>query len=551
APAAKPVPPPAVRSETARKASAAMPTPPPAAGSVPPPPPGFASLPPGRMQLDTSAKELWAFAPLAPADSHAFQQGCDLLVQLVAADGQPVALLTLVDRDGHVVRTAFDPVGEDGRALLKRLERSFRLKVAFFVEGRARDVQTVSALRESAVRAVRERIEALGAGPAARAQLDAVLADPPPHRDDSLPFVPTRPQTATTARVLAAVQSLEVWNEPDKLDEALLLYSVPKHVVEASSRRILRSAQSFGIALSVGLAQLAVRLGVVQDRSRLLQDQMQSFRQRIERGENDLDAAATLQNWGRLFAAAEQLSLEVEPHYRELSDRAALDAGVQPLPSIPPGGARELQAQLSDRGKRLAAIEALCAGGHVGAIGSICEVLDELRPDEVPLAVVHLLSLGEHAGDGLIAGLGSRSQFVRQACALGLGQLRLQRALPPLLRQLQSEPTSSWSELARALGDFGPAALPAIVEGLQGAERPERLMVGLAHVANHGGALDVENLENFQSSVVASAARQALSRRERMDAEDHAVRDNGALRDNSPEARFSQSFYAAVAGRAA
>ena len=70
-------------------------------------------------------------------------------------------------------------------------------------------------------------------------------------------------------------------------------------------------------------------------------------------------------------------------------------------------------------------------------------------------------------------------------------------------------------------------------------------------IANHGGGTDVENLENYPNTTVATAARQALTRRERMNVEDRAVRQNGSLRDNSPEARFSQGFYAAAADLAA
>jgi hypothetical protein len=57
-------------------------------------------------------------------------------------------------------------------------------------------------------------------------------------------------------------------------------------------------------------------------------------------------------------------------------------------------------------------------------------------------------------------------------------------------------------------------------------------------------------MEKEDDAALALAAKQALARRSRMEWEDRAVRENGALRDNSPEARFSQTFFAEIAKRA-
>jgi HEAT repeat protein len=162
-------------------------------------------------------------------------------------------------------------------------------------------------------------------------------------------------------------------------------------------------------------------------------------------------------------------------------------------------------------------------------------------------AVVVLLGFGAHASEGLTQGLAGPSQHVRHACALGLGQLKLPRSLPALLQQIEQEPTPSWTEMARALGDFGKLALTPVAEALKRTERRERLMLGLVHLANHGCVEDVKSLESDPDPGVALAARQALVRKARMEAEDLAVRNAQPLRDNSPEARFSQAFFAEVA----
>jgi hypothetical protein len=101
--------------------------------------------------------------------------------------------------------------------------------------------------------------------------------------------------------------------------------------------------------------------------------------------------------------------------------------------------------------------------------------------------------------------------------------------------------------MARALGDYGAVALAIVVGALPTSDRRERLMVGLAHLANHGCAIELKNLENDPDSSIAMACRQAMARCVRIKVEDNAVRTQQPLRDNSPEARFSQVFFATLA----
>jgi hypothetical protein len=449
-----------------------------------------------------------------------------------------------VDATGRTARAAFDAADPRCDALLSRLERSYRARLAFYVDGELRDVQSASALRESVVRAVREHIASQSISATDEPVAERVLASPPPARDDGIPFTSGRVQIRGTADVFAAVQALETWTEPERLQLAVLRYSVPRHVVEASTRRVLRSAHAYGIALSPRLMEQAVKFAVSSSSEALVRDQLGAFRKRIERGDNDLDAAGTLQNWKRLFSLAESLGVEVGSEARMLADAAAADAGMRPLSSMLPPRADLLQEALADPQRRLGAIHEAAREGHVAAIGPICEALEEFSPEEVAQAVASLLAFGERAGDGLISGLGARSQFVRHACALALGRLRLRRALPPLVRQLQSEPTDSYGEVARAIGELGAPAVESLAAAFASATRPERLMLALAHAANHGAAQEVESLESSSNEALASAARQAAARRARMAEEDRAVRGGGSPRDNSPETLFSQAFYA-------
>ena len=522
-------------------------------GSVPPaplvpePPAGFAALAPMTMALRFDNNELWLFLQLDAKRGNLYEEEAELLVQLVDIEGRPIVLFALLGASGAAARVALDGLAAETRAILERIERVFRAQVAVFVAGEPRSARMILAPREQNARAILERLARPRPVPAVSAA-DAIaraLKRPPPVRDQQLPFGPPRPQAASTASVLSALERLEQWAQPQKLEQALLVYSVPKHVIDASCRRALRAAIGFGIALPKRLAELAIDHKLADGESQLVREQLAAFKQRIERGQNDLDAAATTRNWEKLFAQAESLDLVLDSALRPWVERTTLESGAPP-PDLPMSIA-ELRRDLGDPGRRIDAVRELCRRGHTSALASIFEVLEELSPEEVASAIANLLVFGELAADGLVTALGSPSQHVRHACALGLGQLKARRSLAPLIKQVESEPTPSWAEMARALGDFGPAALRTVSRAVVASERRERLMVGMAHLANHGAAEEVKSLESDPEPTIAHAARQALARRSRMEWDDQAVRTLQQLRDNSPEARFSQVFYAELA----
>jgi hypothetical protein len=513
----------------------------------PEPPTGFAALAPMRMASRHDGGELWLFVQLDGRRAAAFSEELELLVQLAEVDDRPVIVLALTAKNGEVARATLDGLSSDGRQTLERLERAFRAQLALYVDGQLHATRIVAAPRESNAHAILERLSAARPAPrlSAADALERAFHDPPPVRDEELPFGPPRPQAASTSSVLAAVQRLEVWAKPEMLSLALLVYSVPKHVIEASCRRVLRAAIGFGIALPQSLCELALEHKLAESRAQLVGEQLQAFKQRIERGHNDLDAAATTRNWEALFSQADQVDLAVESALRGWVERSVAASGAPP-PDLPLSSA-ELRRDLGDPGRRLEAIRELSRRGHASAVEPIFHVLEELSPEEVAASVVCLLAFGELAVDGLIKALGSPSQYVRHACGLGLGHLKLRRSLAPLIKQLETETTASWAEMARALGDFGPAALRSVSKALKTSERRERLMVSLAHLANHGCQEEVKSLESDPDSTVALAARQAMARRSRMEWDDQAVRNQQPLRDNSPETRFSQVFYAEAA----
>jgi HEAT repeat protein len=237
----------------------------------------------------------------------------------------------------------------------------------------------------------------------------------------------------------------------------------------------------------------------------------------------------------------------VDAELKRLADSAMEPPPARPRAELADADADALRLKLRDPAERLGAIRELCLRGHPAAMEELFQVLPELPSSELAVAVAQLLSFGEAVGDRLILCLSAPSQELRQAAALGLGRLKLRRALAPLLRQLDQESTECWTEIARSLGEFGPSALRTVARAVQGARNPERFVQALAHLANHGSARDVEILENDPDMGLADAARRAMARRSRMEWEDLAIREGRTLTENTAPARFSKVFYAEVA----
>jgi hypothetical protein len=518
------------------------------------PPAYFAGQRVGQMAVKLVADELWLFVHIEEERAATFRRGVDLMLQYSEIEAYPVLVMSLVSQSHeHAIRLALDGHSEVDLRVLEHLSRSFRARVALYIGGVYCETLTVAALREGVAQAISEKLAQLPGERSAVSSAEAmmrVLHAPPPLWNDDLPFGPARREASTTAAVLAAVEQLASWLAPAKLTEATLSYCVPRNVIDATIRRVLRAAVAFGVALPDELVLLAVEHRAATDERSLIRHQLQAFKQRVEHAENDLGATGTRKNWDALFAQAEARQVEVEDALRALAT-APPRASTRPdsaRPSRPFEGlpASELKPKLTNIPERLEAIRELCVRGHASSIELVFGVLDQLSRAELPAAVAQLLSYGEAAGDGLIKVLSGSNEPLRQLAALGLGRLRLRRALLPLLKQLEVEDSAIHGELARAIGDFGPAALRMVLRTIPGSARPERLVSALAHLANHGSAKEVEKLENDPAPEIAAAARKAMAKRSRMEWEDLAVRGQRTLGDADPAALLSQAFYAEV-----
>lgn len=521
------------------------------------PPAYFAGQRTGQLALRLVADELWLFVHVEDADAEPLRRGLELYLQYIEVEAYPVMIVTLLASapESTPLRLVLDGYSEADQRVLEHLSRSFRARVALYVRRRYAETLTVSALREGVAQAISDRLSELPKEPPPIGASDALLRvqlTPPPLTNDDLPFGPARREASTTSSVRAAVAQLAAWLSPEKLREATMLYCTPRNVIEATMRRVLRTAVAFGVALPDALLELAVEQRVARDAGSLLRAQLQAFQQRVAQGDNDLGPEATRKNWERLFTQAASHNVEVDESLREWS-RTRED--VPPKTSLDLAYMRrdlheltheELLERLEQPEQRVAVIEELCLRGHAGDLAPVLGALPKLEREQLPAAMAHLLLMGELAGDGLISMLDSDRAELRQLAALALGKLRLKRALPRLITLLQNDNTPIQPEIARAIGDYAAAAARPLAEAVILGPYPDRLVVALAHVANRGGVQAVEKLENAPEPTLAQVARKAMASRSRIEWEDLAVRQQRTLEEADATTLLSQAFYAAV-----
>jgi hypothetical protein len=219
-------------------------------------------------------EELWIFVQVGEEDHDAFAEASsDLLVQLKTVDQLPVCILALTDNRAHAVRRAYlNPVRSvDGR-ILELLRRDFHATVVVYSDQcqllrsfrleapRAANVKMIIGRAELAPQSPPERWE--GAA-------DACRSAPAPLDRTEHPFV-LEDDASTAAEALCRLKRLEAWSSPERIDEALMVVSVPRTVFELSRRRVVADGVRFGLAMSNPLVLQAVRFGLAADAKELV-----------------------------------------------------------------------------------------------------------------------------------------------------------------------------------------------------------------------------------------------------------------------------------------
>ena len=226
--------------------------------------------------------ELWVFAQVTEDEADAFaESSSDLLVQLKTIDQIPVCVLSLVDTRAQAVRRAYlNPARSADAPILDLLGRDFHASIVVFDDAR----RLLRSFRLEAPRAANAKLilERSEHGPSCSKErwalaVDACRATPPPIEVGGHPFV-IRDEAQTAGEALQRLRELESWSSPERIEEALLIKSVPMNVLELSRRRVAMDATRFGLSMSDILVLQAVRFGLASTSKSLVE----SLRRRFE-----------------------------------------------------------------------------------------------------------------------------------------------------------------------------------------------------------------------------------------------------------------------------
>jgi len=557
-------PPPFVAPEAKRPASVAPAAP---VGTIPPPP-GF--LRDAERELEVVVEEgVRFFARLDAGRDAAFDAGAELLVQLAVVQGHPVAVMALVaasdEARPYVRRAALDVRAAAPRRVLDALRQNYSARVALYAsDGRHLRTIDVAAPREENVALLLERVTKMPESQVDGATAcERALSAPPPVREASLPFTSKEgaPAASSARDAATAVAKLAGWASPERLDRALLVLSVPRAAVDATFARTLEDAIDFGIALPAVLRDRAVTLGLANEPGELVTRQIESFR-RASAGKS-LGADETAANWESLIAAAAEFEIAMDSDTHDIAwqairavkgcdERAAQAADVDPA-KLAEMGPPELVLLLDHpRARRAAALE-LCRRGDAELVDAVYKAVRKMPRPEVVQVAARVVAFGEASGDALIDGLGARKTFVRQASALVLGQLKLRRAVVPLLHLLQSEESDVWKEVARILGELGQASYrPLLRAAREPKSADDRFAYALAHAANAGSreALRALARDEAEGEKIMRIAQQAIVREDEARRDAQEVRGERPLDESDPVQAFSRRFYQELAGTA-
>lgn len=501
---------------------------------------------------------VWLHARLGEGFEDAFRdESTDLLVQYVAVDDYPVVLLTLVDEREprpYTRRAALDPKDAEDRAILEALRDRFRVTVGLFSpEGRFERTRELEAPeRRTNLTMILERAARADGQIDPLTALERALAAPPPVQLRGHPFEDA-PLAADAKEALAAVQALAKWSSPAKLDLALLALSIPRQRVDDAFRRILGDGLRHGIAFPPALVSRAISLGIAPEPGELVIGLVDAFRGTSalpDRG--GLTAEVTARNWEQLLGLAGELEVAIasEAHDAAWESIRSVRGDSAAPKMVAPEALREMSADevadfLMHPKLRLPAALELARRGEPAYVATIFDAVRKMPREEVLDVVPRLVAFGEEAADALIDGLNARKTFVRQAAALALGELKLRRAVAPLVHLLQTEPSEIWWEVGRVLASFGAAGLRPMQRAMRdpkGAE--ERFSYTLAHLSALEPA-KVRELESDANPKVKAVAVAAMT--QKLLAEQHLAALTSGDEEDGIHA-FSRRFYAALGG---
>jgi hypothetical protein len=369
-------------------------------------------------------------------------------------------------------------------------------------------------------------------------------------------------QLQTAQQLRRAIAIARRFARPSREDYLICARGFPLTRWRELRRHVLESAVAWGIWMGPELAQVAVSESLARSRRDLIMKLDAGFDElRRHPTAFDIDADAADDNTKAIAEEARALGVELRKKTNgaiKSEDVPMVSGSIDGTPSngLPQGTPTEtLIAMLDEKATRVAAANELCERGpevaELAAPAVIAAVKKMSRAEAVRI-LGKCVKFGPAAAPPLIEGLGSSKGFLRHGCALALALLRTDEGTYAVIEALIIEPTEVWREIARALGQVGPAALMPLAShtGRLGdrmtPQIQERVAWAMAHVGVRGGRGALDQMAAGQS-VMAPIARQALALLETAARDEVRVRPGPQqIKDVTVNRAFSRRFFEAL-----
>jgi hypothetical protein len=453
---------------------------------------------------------------------------------IVLVIGPPAALR--VPSPSQLAIVPLDISADLDRQVLAALGKQFELAVDIIARGkRVRRVKLAAPLAENVgyiVRAAEDHLRGLvadGIEPSLVRGKELVLAPDydvvGAHHADAGEFRDDRMAQLDSAQSLRrAISMARRFARPSREDYLVCTRGFPLPRWRELRRHVLESAVTWGLWMGPELAQVAVSEGLARSRRDLIAKLDAGFEQLRRHPEAfDIDDDAADDNMQAIAEEARALGVELRKRPKTgpiVSDEDSQVAGsiVQPPAPTDAGSGRsieELIALLEDRRARVAAAQELCERGDGRAASAVINAAKKLSRAEAVRVLGMSVRFGAAAAPALIEGLTSSKAFLRHGCALALALLRTEEGTHQVIELLFNEPTEIWREVARAIGQIGPAALMPLASmfgklgDLATPAAYERVSWAMAHIGVRGGKPAIEAMA-AGASVMAPVANKAL-----------------------------------------
>lgn len=492
---------------------------------------------------------------------------------LVLLFGSPAGLRS--ERRDQLAAMCLDVTCERDRDALQQLAKSFEIVLEIFARDRwIRRVLLSAPLADNVaylLRAADDYLHQLDArdpdGRDSRTAERAIAEIASPgydilgiHHPDAATFRDDQLVAVRTAGQLQFALSIaQRFARPEGEDYLVCVRGFPLLRWRRLRRHVLEQAVTWGIWMGSELARVAVSEGLARSRRDLVHKLHDGF-EILQRHPTacDLDEVALAENADALALEARALGV-VPGKARTLFD-SEMDSVVAGTIDLVPSGPilpvtaqtlSELVASLEDPQARLAAALELCRRQAELAAEPVIAALPHMGRSEAVQVFAAAVRLGLSVEEPLISALAGSKAYVRQGAALALSLLRGDEGAAAVVALLLTEPTEIWKEVARALGQVGPAALHHLARTVRdegsSALVEERVAWALAHL----GARDCHKAIVQMSSghsIMAPIAAKALLLVEPAARDHQALLSDDADEELTVHRSFSKQFFAAVAG---